>query len=116
MPGDERGRQRLAVDVDPIEHDTDRLDGGQPAADEVEQELVLPFGVVLLDLLDGVDHAVDAHEPHDVTGDAARQRDHQVLGPLLEMTVPRKEGEFRLVEAACQSHERSLSCLVESGD
>ena len=87
-----------------VQHHADRLDGREAAAHEVEEQLVLARGVVLLHLLDRVHDPVDADEAHDVAGDAARQGDDEVLGPLLQRSAPRQERQLGLVEASGESH------------
>jgi hypothetical protein len=109
VPGDQRCGERLAVRVDAVQDDADRLDRRQAPALQVEQELVLALGEGLLDLLDRVHGAAEPDEAHDVPRDASRQRDDEVVGPLLQRHVPGQERELRLVEAPGQSHARSLS-------
>ena len=91
-------RQRFVADhvrcgVDAIADSAHRLHRRKTSTYEVEEELVLTLREVLLDLLDGVDDPVQAHEADDVPRDSAGQRHDEILGPLLKRRIPGEKEE-----------------------
>ena len=90
MTGDERRFERLTGQVLPAADDADRLDHGQAEAAQQPEQGVFAAGGQLGDLLDGEHAAGQAHEAHDVPGDAAWEGGEMAGRPLLQGHVPRE--------------------------
>ena len=96
VPGDQGRLDLLAVGVLAAADHADRLDGRQPEAAQVAQQPVLAERQVLAGLLHGVDVLAQPHDPHDVPGDAAGERHHDVVAPLVEGGLPRERDQGRV--------------------
>ncbi len=90
VPGDQGRLDLLPGAVGAAVHHPDRVDRGQPQPLQVAQHAVLPERHRLASLLDRVDVLPEPDDPHHVPGQAAGQRDHDVLAPLLERRAPRE--------------------------
>ena len=69
---------------------------GSPRRRQVAEQPVLPVGPLLAGLLDGVDVLAEPDDAHDVARDAAGQRHHDVVTPLVEREVPGKGDQRRV--------------------
>lgn len=113
MPGDQHRFQRDAALVGAAGDHGQRVDGGDAEPVQVAQQLVLAQRGALGELLDG-DHLVAGlGVAHHVAGDAAGQRDEDLLGPLLQGQVPGQlQQECRMLRvggADLQSHGLTLN-------
>lgn len=109
MPGDQHRLQRGAGRVEAPGDHGERVDRGDAEPVEVAQQLVLAQGRALGEFLDG-DHLVaGAGVAHDVPGDAARQRNQDLLRPLLQRQLPgqlqQEGGVLRIRRADLECHE-----------
>ncbi len=87
-----------------------------PDLGQFAQQLVLVIGQPLADLLDGVDDPADPHEADDVPGDAARQRDQLLLGPLRQRGRPRQHQQVGGVGAGGELHAHAVSLAQAACD
>ena len=115
VPGDERRLERLTVGVLPVGDDRDGFHARRVDPFERPQQVVFALGDPLVGLLDGVDDAVDPHEPDDMPGDALRQRDEMVGRPLDQRDVPGQIEQGR-VESRGDAHASSIAGRVASTD
>ena len=106
VPGDQRRLDLLAVGGLAAADHADRLDRGQAEPAQVAQQPVLPVGPLLAGLLHGVDVLAEPHDPDDVPRDAAGQRHHDVVTPLVERELPGEgdQGRVRLRRDDAQRH------------
>ncbi len=104
VPGDQHGRQRLALAVEPVGDDGHRLHARGADAFQLAEQVVLALGDLLDGLLDGVDGTAEPDEPDDVPGDALRQGDQPVGRPLLQRNVPGQVQQGRVEEGRSDAH------------
>lgn len=88
MLRDEHRLQRSPVRVRPSPDDADDLHDGEGLLLEVTQQAVLPLSQATWELLQGVDRAVQVHEPDDVPVDAAGDLHDAWVVPRRERDLP----------------------------
>ena len=110
VAGHDRGGQLLAVRGGAPSYDADRIDAGDAATPELEEQVVLVLGDRLDRLLHGVDVAGQADEAHDVARDSPWQSDDRRLRPVFQRDVPGEEQQVVLTGGSgdSQGHARSF--------
>lgn len=112
MPGDQHRLQRGVLGVGAPGDHGERIDGGDAEPVQVAQQFVLAQRRALGELLHGDDLVTGPGVAHHVARYPARQRDQDLLRPLLQRQLPRQfeqeRGVLRVRRADLQCHRCSV--------